>query len=50
MSVSGKKSICWDCGVEFVLGPLALQMDRPKCADCSGLGEALEILQGNKAI
>jgi hypothetical protein len=41
----GRKSICWDCGEHFVLGPLALNMDQPKCNNCNGLGNAAQIIE-----
>lgn len=39
--MQGKRSICWNCGGEFKLGPLSLQMERPTCNDCRGLGSVL---------
>lgn len=33
--VSGKKSICWECGNEFNLNPINMVKDKPVCEDCS---------------
>jgi hypothetical protein len=34
--VSGKMSICWSCGEDFILDPLAMQQSQPRCIDCHG--------------
>jgi len=39
--VNGKASICWSCGEKFILDPISLQDEQPRCAMCkSGLTES----------
>jgi formylmethanofuran dehydrogenase subunit E len=35
IQMEGRKSICWDCGSEFVLDSESLKMDRPVCIQCA---------------
>ena len=32
--VNGKASICWQCGGEFILHPLNMREERPRCDNC----------------
>jgi formylmethanofuran dehydrogenase subunit E len=47
-NIIGKKSICWNCGKEFILDEISLQNERPVCANCgnelvtAGLDEFLK--------
>jgi hypothetical protein len=34
-NIVGKKSVCWDCGNEFLLDEISLAMDKPICAACN---------------
>lgn len=40
--VPGKGSICWSCGDSFVLNPVNMKNDHPKCDDCSGFSKIIE--------
>lgn len=32
--LNGKYSLCWECGEKFILTPLNMQDDQPRCTDC----------------
>lgn len=42
--IVGRKSICWKCGDEFILGPMGLQEDKPRCNDCRGDAELVHVV------
>jgi hypothetical protein len=44
MLVNGKNSICWQCGETFVMNPLNMKEDQPRCNDCRlGIPEMEEL-------
>lgn len=32
--VNGKRSLCWECGDEFILHPIAMKDRAPNCDNC----------------
>ena len=34
MLAFGKRSICWRCGEEFIMGEYTLKLAKPHCGDC----------------
>jgi len=52
--VNGKRSICWKCNQEFILDTALMQVDKPKCYDCtpglSGIMDALEDIEIHKIV
>lgn len=43
--VNGKKSICWECGEEFILTPVLMSVDYPTCEVCSPFARSLSNLE-----
>jgi hypothetical protein len=41
--VSGKKSICWECGLEFILTIPLMKIYQPMCLICAQLKEELNV-------
>ena len=49
--VEGKKSLCWECGEEFILDERAMESARPVCFACSGVDmDALTKLLKEKGV
>lgn len=39
LGILGKKSICWNCGDEFILDERAMKDEKPICFDCTPEGK-----------
>jgi hypothetical protein len=46
----GKKSICWNCGQEFILTRDNLETAKPKCINCADTKEAREHRRINETV
>lgn len=42
MSVTGKASICWNCGEEFILDERSMKEERPICFECTDAGKVIK--------
>ena len=42
LGVMGKKSVCWNCGEEFIMDERSIKMEQPICYDCTPEGEAVK--------
>lgn len=42
--ILGRKSRCWNCDEEFILGPMSIQSDKPECPDCSGINKIASLV------
>lgn len=48
--VNGRASLCWSCDEPFVLNPINMKRDKPKCDDCEGLADINEYLESKGVI
>lgn len=42
--VVGKASLCMECNEQFVLDPMNMRDDNPRCDNCRGLSEYDEVI------
>lgn len=48
--VRNSKSICWKCGVPFVMNLAAMQRKKPKCPKCTGRPEPKAVVSDKEIL